>query len=83
MAYEFLLLGERYEAPTLAECSAIFSRIRDESLQGASEFPERVLIREVGFRLPFGRFSYNGRIWRGVGAWQPGDVPLYDNRGIA
>ena len=79
MSYEFSIFGERHEAATFAECSAIFSRIRDESLEGASEFPAVVRIREVGYAMPVARFSYNGRIWRDK-PWAEGDVPLYDNR---
>jgi hypothetical protein len=78
MAYEFLLRNERYEAPTLAEASAIFCRERDVNLARASNWPT-VRIREIGARLPFARFSYNGRVWRDE-PWTPEATPIYDNR---
>jgi len=81
MAYEFALKGKRYQAPTFAELSAIYSGLRDAAGLGASRFPTPA-IREVGFPMPGYRFSYNGRIWRNQ-PWTPDATPIYDNRAAA
>lgn len=79
MAYEMLIRGEHVVAETLAAISAAYCERRDEAFEGASTFPSDVKVRQVGYRLPFARISYNGRIWRDT-SWQPGDEPIYDNR---
>lgn len=66
--------------PTLAaadwaEASRLYCERRDALDLGASMYPDGSLL--IG-DIPVGRISYNGRVWQ-PGAWQPDDVPLYDN----
>lgn len=68
-------------AGTLAELSAVYSRLRDESGEGASTFPTTTVRDSRNYTAGF--ISYNGRIW----AEDPRHVrgamtatPIYDNR---
>ena len=72
--------GQTYTKDTLAECSNIYCRIRDELGLGASDFPP-VPIRRHPHREPLGYVAYNGRIFAGKPrAWTPTTQVLYDNR---
>ena len=70
MTYTFKLRGKTYSAPSIAEASAIYGKLRDDSGEGCSTFPTPVLRSEQG---SCGKFSYNGRLWNG-------ETIVYDNR---
>lgn len=59
-----LQIGRRVNVmvPTLAVAVAVFDRVRDESGEGASTFPDGKLNGDDGRAL---RISYNGRVWDG------------------
>lgn len=68
-------------AGSLADLSRAYSRLRDQSGEGASTFPTATVLDERNHTAGF--ISYNGRIW----AENPDDVrgmpnatPIYDNR---
>src|SRR3546814_4901224 len=58
-----LQIGRRHkcEVTSLAQASQVYGRLRDESGEGASTFPDGK-ITGAGAAL---RVSYNGRIWQG------------------
>jgi len=58
-----LTIGRRHkvEVATLREASQVFSRLRDQSGEGSSTWPDgTVKGRDGTFHI-----SYNGRIWEG------------------
>ncbi len=73
----FTLRGMEYQAATLAGISAAYSKIRDESGEGATTFPF-VMAAVAGEE--FGYISYNGRVWAGAHGRdsKPHNSPLYD-----
>lgn len=75
--YLLTIRGRHSQAvSTLRDASEAYAKVRDDSGEGASTFPEGVV--RAG-RLAIGRVSYNGRVWQ-PGEWKQGDRPLYDNR---
>jgi len=70
MTFSFKMRGTTFTAPTLAELSAQYCKVRDDSGEGNSTFPKPT-VRRCG--KAFGTFSYNGRVWNG-------GVMVYDNR---
>src|SRR3546814_12578384 len=77
-----LQIGRRHkcEVTSLAQASQVYGRLRDESGEGASTFPDGK-ITGAGAAL---RVSYNGRIWQGENPVQiaqpasqhPQEIPL-------
>lgn len=61
----WLAIGRRHWVPvsSLAEASAIYQRLRDESGEGASTFPFGK-VHDAGGGANY-VISYNGRVWRG------------------
>ena len=47
---------------SIAEAQEVYARLRDESGEGASKFPDGRIESDDGRRL---RISYNGRVWDG------------------
>lgn len=66
-----LTIGKRHavNVADVVEASAVYCRLRDESGEGGSTFPEG--------KLPGHRISYNGKVWK-AGPWKSGDVPVYN-----
>lgn len=50
--------GRTYEVASVADASALYQRLRDQSGMGASRWPQGRLTGGL-------RISYNGRVWRG------------------
>jgi hypothetical protein len=75
MAFTFKLRGKTFTSTSIAEASALYGRLRDESGEGNSTFPKPALRGPQG---PLGKFSYNGRVW--ADARDGGQVLIYDNR---
>jgi hypothetical protein len=74
MTFTFQLRGKTYPAPTMPELSALYSFLRDASCEGNSTFPKPTVRGGCdGPRGIIGKFSYNGRIWKG-------ETLVYDNR---
>lgn len=72
-----------YAAESLAELSAIYCRVRDETQEGASSFKE-VLVYESGRCLPIGHIAYNGNVFAGrPREWTSATERLFDNRRVA
>lgn len=59
-----LVIGRRLTVmvPTLRVASDVFQRVRDESGEGASTFPDGIATSDDGRKY---RISYNGRVWDG------------------
>lgn len=70
----FLTIGKRakVEVKDFAEASAVYSRLRDESGEGSSTFPEG--------KLPGHYVSYNGKVWAGKSSrdWAAGKTPVFN-----
>lgn len=77
MTYRFRIQNKDYTGATLADVSATYSRLRDESGEGASTFPEARVSDAAGKII--GYVSYNGRIWARTLPHQIAEL-LYDNR---
>ena len=60
MAFTFKLRGTTYTASSIAEASALYCKLRDESGEGASTFPMPALRGPQG---PFGNLAYNGKVY--------------------
>ena len=62
-----LTIGRRIkgglEVSSLEEASRVYSQLRDESLEGASTWPDGKLKTDNGTY----RISYNGRVWDAQG----------------
>jgi hypothetical protein len=68
-----LVIGRRHRIPvaSLREASTIYSRLRDESGEGGSTWPDG--------RVGKFHVSYNGKVWSKPSRhWKPGDTPVYD-----
>lgn len=65
--------ARKIECASLAEASAAYVTVRDDSGEGGSTFREAVILAADGARY---RVSYNGKVWAD-GEWKPGDVPVY------
>lgn len=67
-----LKIGRRHFVPvtSLEEASREYQRLRDESGEGGSTFPDG----KVGNY----RISYNGRVWDGAVNWVPGVKPVME-----
>lgn len=66
-------------AGSLADLSTAYSRLRDQSGEGASTFPTATVLDERNHTAGF--IGYNGRIWADHPAdWNPNATPIYDNR---
>lgn len=62
----FRLRGRTYRGSSLAELSATYSRLRDDSGEGQSTWPFPDVYDEgqsVDEDLLVGRLSYNGKVW--------------------
>jgi hypothetical protein len=59
-----LMIGRRVKVavPSIAVAQRIYERMRDESGEGASTFPDGQIKLDTGKIL---RVSYNGRVWDG------------------
>ena len=59
-----LMIGRRVKVmvPSLKVASDVFQRVRDESGEGCSTFPDGVVTADDGAKY---RISYNGRVWNG------------------
>ena len=60
MSFTFKLRGKTYTAPSIAEASALYSKLRDESGEGCSTFPMPALRGPQG---PLGTLAYNGKVY--------------------
>lgn len=61
---------------SLAYASEYFTNVRDGLGEGASTFPDGLILEDG---RPVGRISYNGRVWPPHNHG-PSDTPLYDPR---
>jgi hypothetical protein len=71
-----LKIGSRasFEVSSFEEASRVYARYRDASFQGASTFPDGVILD--GNRT-IARVSYNGKVWP-PRKWSPGQTPLFN-----
>jgi hypothetical protein len=71
-----LKIGSRFsiEAASFEEASLVYARCRDASLEGASTFPDGVILD--GNRT-IARVSYNAKVWPPE-KWSKGQVPLFN-----
>ena len=60
MSFSFKLRGKTHSAPSIAEASALYCKLRDESGEGASTFPMPALRGPQGH---FGKLAYNGKVY--------------------
>ncbi len=61
MAFTFKVRGKTYSAPSIAEASALYCGLRDESGEGCSTFPMPALRGPSG---PFdAKIAYNGKVY--------------------
>jgi hypothetical protein len=58
---------------SIAQASAEYSRLRDESGEGASTFPNGSLLIDGKFYC----ISYNGKVWKNE-TWRTDSVPVFD-----
>lgn len=66
----------RADVASLAEASAFYATVRDESGEGGSTFPCGIVRRGA---QTVGHLSYNACIWAKPSRdWNPGDAPLFD-----
>lgn len=57
-----LVIGRRkYEAESVAAAAELYCALRDESGQGARDWPSGAIRTETDWL----KVSYNGRVWRG------------------
>jgi hypothetical protein len=71
-----LKIGDRasFEVSTFEEASQIYAQIRDASLEGASTFPDGIILD--GTRT-VARVSYNAKVWPPA-KWSEGHMPLFN-----
>jgi hypothetical protein len=74
-----LKIGKRgsFAVTAFAEASAVYARVRDLSLEGASTFPDGTI--HDGRRI-IARVSYNAKIWPPT-KWHQGLEPLFNPYG--
>jgi len=70
MAMQLQIGANRYPVASLAEASALYSELRDDSGEGASTWPTGHI---VGTDM---QVSYNGKVFQG--RWFAGKKPVYD-----
>jgi hypothetical protein len=64
------------DVPDFATASRLYGRLRDESGEAYSTFPDGwVVDRATGRRMA--RVSYNGKVWHPA-PWTPASAPLFD-----
>jgi hypothetical protein len=71
-----LKIGSRasFEVSSFEEASRVYAHYRDASLEGASTFPDGVILD--GTRA-VARVSYNAKVWPPA-SWSPGQIPLFN-----
>jgi hypothetical protein len=71
-----LKIGSRFsiEVATFEDASRVYARYRDASFEGASTFPDGVILD--GNRT-IARVSYNAKVWPPE-KWSKGQVPLFN-----
>jgi hypothetical protein len=71
-----LKIGKRasIEVSSFEEASRIYAQHRDASLEGASTFPDGIILD--GTRA-VARVSYNAKVWP-PGKWSAGQAPLFN-----
>lgn len=73
---EMIIRGRRIVAPTFAELSSVYCRIRDASGEGGSTFGPAIIRNDSGVAVAY--ISYNGRVWPGSPQeWSADRVCLY------
>jgi hypothetical protein len=71
-----LKIGKRasIQVTSFEEASLVYARYRDASLEGASTFPDGIILD--GTRT-VARVSYNAKVWP-PGKWSAGQAPLFN-----
>ena len=71
-----LKIGNRasFEVSSFAEASRFYAQYRDATFEGASTFPDGVILH--GSRT-IARVSYNAKVWP-PGKWHEGQTPLFN-----
>lgn len=78
MTMTIKIKGKTHEVKGLADASALYCQIRDESGEGGSTFRPAV-VRQNGKGIA--RISYNGNVWP-MAEWTPGLTPLLRVAGL-
>jgi hypothetical protein len=71
-----LKIGNRaaIKVSSFEEAARVYAQYRDASLEGASTFPDGVIVD--GTRT-IARVSYNAKVWPPT-KWSPGQTPLFN-----
>jgi hypothetical protein len=71
-----LKIGNRasFEVASFEQASRIYAQYRDASFEGASTFPDGIILDR---RRAIARVSYNAKVWPPT-RWSPGQIPLFN-----